>query len=84
MFYLTGERYDIKGGAFLGNPYFGYDMPGGVQRLGFICDEGWYAADEIIYNGERWWGLCDDEYRFFYVPDTDVEFNNYRFNHFTM
>lgn len=78
---LTGYRYNIKGGNFLGDPYFGYDRPGGIQKIEFSCDEGWYWAEDLYYNGERWWFLCDDAYRFFYIPDVDVEFNQFMGNH---
>lgn len=78
---MTGRRYLISGGNFTSNNYLGYTAPGGSKKLTYVVDSGQYWADEYIYNGAQWFGLCDDAFRFFFIKSTDCSNKRYVSSH---
>lgn len=82
QFKMTGKRFLVSGGKFLENTYLGYEKPGGLPILTFVCDSGQYWADEVEYNlGKNWLFLCDDDFRFFFIKKTDVNVKKEAGNH---
>ncbi len=75
---LTGYRYTITGGAFLGETYLGYDSPYGNQNREFYNTDDKYFGYEVKAkrngNISTWFVVIDSATNYFFIPKEDAEF----------